>query len=93
MVTRTELAPMDEFGSFSTTFGTRPSKVGSAQFDFQQGVNANLAQWLWGIILLNMHGNAPIEVMLHIYFSFEYVKFIHYQINRSHDGAFIFNAL
>jgi hypothetical protein len=52
-----------------------------------------LAQWPWGIILLNMHGNAPIEVMLHIYISFEYVKFIHYQINRPHDGAFVFNAL
>jgi hypothetical protein len=35
---------MDEFGSFNTTFGIRPSKVDGAQFDFQQGVNANLAQ-------------------------------------------------
>jgi len=35
---------MDELGSFSTTFGTRPSTVGGAQFEFQQGVNANLAQ-------------------------------------------------
>jgi hypothetical protein len=52
-----------------------------------------LAQWPWGIILLNMHGNAPIEVMLHIYFSFEYGKLIHYQINRPHDWAFVFNAL
>jgi len=84
---------MDEFESFSTTFGTRPSKIGSAWFDFQQGVNANLAQWPWGTILLNMHGNAPIEVMLHIYFSFEYGKLIHYQINRPHDWAFVFNAL
>ncbi len=45
------------------------------------------------IILLNMHGNAPMKVMLHIYFNFEYVKLIHYQTNRSHDGAFVFNAL
>jgi hypothetical protein len=87
------MAPMDALGSFSTTFGTRPSKVGGARFDFQQGVNANLAQWLWGIIFLNMHGNAPIKVMLHIYFNFEYVKFIDYQTNKSHDGAFVFNAL
>ncbi len=84
---------MDGFRSFSTTFGTRPSKVGDARFDFQQEVNANLAQWSWSIILLNMHANAPIEVMLHIYFNFEYVKFIHYQTNRPHDGAFVFNAL
>jgi len=34
-----------------------------------------------------MNGNAPIEVMLHIYFNFEYVKFMHYQTNRPHDGA------
>jgi len=40
-----------------------------------------------------MHGNAPIEVMLHIYSNFEYVKFIHYQTNIPHDGAFMFNAL
>jgi hypothetical protein len=59
----------------------------------QWWVNANLAQWPWGIILFNMHGNAPIEVMLHIYFNFEYVKLIHYQTNRPHDGAFVFNAL
>jgi hypothetical protein len=39
-----------------------------------------------------MHGNAPIEVMLHIYFNFENIKFIHYQINKPHDGAFVFNA-
>ncbi len=84
---------MDELGSFSTTFGTRPSKVGGARFDLQWWVNANLAQWPWGIILFNMHGNAPIEVMLHIYFNFEYVKLIHYQTNRPHDGAFVFNAL
>ncbi len=84
---------MDRFESFNTTSGTKPSKVGSAQFDFQQGVNPNLAQWSWGIILFNMHGNAPIEVMLHIYFNFEYVKLIHYQTNRPHDGAFVFNAL
>jgi len=84
---------MEVLRYFKTTFGTKPSKVGSAQFDFQQGVNANLAQWPWGIILLNMDGIAPIEVMLHIYFSFEYVKSIHYQINRLHDGAFLFNAL
>jgi hypothetical protein len=84
---------MDELGSFNTTFGTRPSKVGGARFDFQQKVNANLAQWSWGIILLNAHGNAPIEVMLHIYFNFECVQLIHYQINRPHDGAFMFNAL
>ncbi len=84
---------MDEFKSFNTTFGTKTSKVGGAQFDFQQGVNTNLAQWPWGIIFLYMHGNAPITVMLHIYSSFEYVKFIHYQINIPHDGAFVFNAL
>jgi len=84
---------MDGLESFSITFGTRPSKVGGARFDFQQGVNPNLAQWSWGIIPLNMHGCVPIEVMLHIYFNFEYVKLIHYQINRSHDGAFVFNAL
>ncbi len=84
---------MDEFGSFSTTFEIRPSKVDGAWFDFQQGVNANLAQWWWGIIFLYMHGNAPIEVMLHIYSNFEYVKFIHYQTNIPHDGAFMFNAL
>ncbi len=35
---------MDEFKSFNTTFGTKTSKVGGAQFDFQQGVNTNLAQ-------------------------------------------------
>jgi len=35
---------MDGLKSFNTTFGTRPSKVGGAQFDFQQGVNTNLAQ-------------------------------------------------
>jgi hypothetical protein len=35
---------MDEFGSFNTTFGIKTSKVGGAQFEFQQGVNANLAQ-------------------------------------------------
>jgi hypothetical protein len=35
---------MDKLRSFSTTFGTRPSKVGDARFDFQQGVNADLAQ-------------------------------------------------
>jgi hypothetical protein len=52
-----------------------------------------LAQWPWGIILLNIHGNAPIEVMLHIYFNFEYVKLIHYQSDRPHDKAFVFNAL
>jgi hypothetical protein len=52
-----------------------------------------LAQWLWGIILFNMHGNALMEVMFHIYFNFEYVKLIHYQTNRPHDGAFVFNAL
>ncbi len=45
------------------------------------------------IILLNMHGNAPMKVMLHIYFNFEYVKLIRYQTNRSHDGAFVFNTL
>ncbi len=84
---------MDALGSFNTTFGTKPSKVGGVWFDFQQGVNANLAQWSWGIILLNMHGNAPIKIMLHIYFNFEYVKLIHYQINRPHDRAFVFNAL
>jgi hypothetical protein len=84
---------MDALGSFSTTFGTRPSKVGGARFEFQHGVNANLAQWSWSIILLNMNGNAPIEVMLHIYFNFEYVKFMHYQTNRPHDGAFVFDAL
>ncbi len=83
---------MDQLRSFSTPFGTRPSKVGGARFDFQQGVNANLAQWPWGIILLNMHRNAPIKVMLHIYFNFEYVKLIHYQTNKPHDGAFVFNA-
>jgi hypothetical protein len=52
-----------------------------------------LAQWSWGIIHLNMHGNAPIEVMLHIYFNFDYVKFNHCQTIRPHDGAFVFNAL
>jgi hypothetical protein len=87
------MAPMDGLRSFSTTFGTRPSKVDNAWFDFQQGINANLAQWPWGIILLNMHGNAPIEVTLHIYSSFEFVKLIHYQTNRPHDGDFVFNAL
>jgi hypothetical protein len=40
-----------------------------------------------------MHGNAPIEVILHIYFNFEYVKLIQYQINRPHDGTFVFNAI
>jgi len=35
---------MDEFGSFNITFGTKTPKVGGAQFEFQQGVNANLAQ-------------------------------------------------
>jgi len=35
---------MDKFKSFKTTFGTKASKVGGAQFNFQQGVNANLAQ-------------------------------------------------
>jgi hypothetical protein len=40
-----------------------------------------------------MHGNAPIEVMLHIYFSFEYAKLNHYQINRPHDNTFMFKAL
>ncbi len=84
---------MDEFGSFSTTFEIKPSKVDGARFDFQQRVNANLAQWPWGIIFLYMHGNAPIKVMLHIYFSFEYVKLVHYQSNKSHDRAFVFNAL
>ncbi len=84
---------MDKLKYFSTTFETKPSKVGGAGFDFQQGVNANLAQWLWGIILFNMHGNALMEVMFHIYFNFEYVKLIHYQTNRPHDGAFVFNAL
>jgi hypothetical protein len=44
-------------------------------------------------MILNMHGNAPIEVMLHTYFSFEYVKFLHYQTNRPHDEVFMFNAL
>jgi len=44
------------------------------------------------MILLNMHENASIEVMLRIYFNFEYVKFIHYQTNKPHDGAFVFNA-
>ncbi len=83
---------MDKLGYFKTTFATRPSKVGSARFDFQQGVNANLAQWPWGIIFLYMHGNAPIEVMLDIYSIFEYVKLIHYQTNKPHDGAFVFNA-
>ncbi len=29
----------------------------------------------------------------HIYFNFAYVKLIHCQTNRSHDGAFVFNAL
>jgi hypothetical protein len=84
---------MEELRSFNVTFGTKPSKVGGARFDFQPAVNANLAQWLWGIILLNMHGNAPIEVILHIYFSFEYVKLIRYQTNRPHDGTFVFNAI
>jgi hypothetical protein len=84
---------MDGLGYFNTTFGTTTSKVGGTRFDFQQGVNANLAQWPWGIILLNIHGNAPIEVMLHIYFNFEYVKLIHYQSDRPHDKAFVFNAL
>jgi hypothetical protein len=84
---------MDKLGYFSTTFGTRPSKVGGAQFEFQQGVNANLAQWSWGIILLNMLGTAPIEVILPIYFNFEYVKLIHYQTNRPQDATFVFNAL
>jgi hypothetical protein len=84
---------MDGHISFSTTFGTRPLKVGGAQFDFQQGINANLVQWPWGIILLNMHGNAPMKVMLHVYFNFECVKLIHYQTNQPHDGAFVFNAL
>jgi len=84
---------MEELKSFNTTFGTKPSKVGGAQFDFQQAINANLAQWPWGIILLNMHGNAPIEVILHIYFSFESVKLNHYQTNRPHDGTFVFNAI
>jgi hypothetical protein len=84
---------VDGLGIFNTTFGTRPSKVGGVRFDFQQGVNANLAQWTWGIILLNMHRNGPIEVMLHIYSSFEYVKLTHYQTNKPHDGAFVFNAL
>jgi hypothetical protein len=87
------MAPMDGLKSFSITFGTRSSKVGNAWFDFQHGVNANLAQWPWGIILLNMHGNAPIKVTLHIYFNFEYVKLFHYQTNRPHDGAFMFNTL
>jgi hypothetical protein len=41
---------MDEFESVNTTLGTKTSKVGSAQFDFQQGVNANLAESSWGII-------------------------------------------
>ncbi len=90
---RIELVPMDELRSFLTTFGTRPSKVGGAWFAFQQGVHVNLAQWPWGIVLLNMHGNAPIKVMLHIYFSFEYIRLIHYQIDRPHDGIFVFNAL
>jgi hypothetical protein len=31
--------------------------------------------------------------MLHIYFNFEYVKFIDYQTNKPHDGAFVFNIL
>jgi hypothetical protein len=35
---------MDELGFNSTTFEITPSKLGSAQFDFQQEVNANLAQ-------------------------------------------------
>jgi len=35
---------MEELKSFNTTFGTKPSKVGGAQFDFQQAINANLAQ-------------------------------------------------
>ncbi len=65
---------MDGFGSFNTTFGIKPSNVGGARFDFQQGINASLAQWSWGIIPLNMHGDAPIKVMLHIYFNFEYVN-------------------
>ncbi len=84
---------MDKFKPFKTTFGTRPSKVGGAWFDFQRGVNANLAQWPWGIIILYMHVNAPIKVMLHIYSSLEYVKLIHCQIDKPHDGAFVFNAL
>jgi hypothetical protein len=45
------------------------------------------------VLILNMHRNAPIKVMLHIYFNFEYVKFIEYQTNKPHDGAFVFNAL
>jgi hypothetical protein len=40
-----------------------------------------------------MHGNALIKVMLNIYFNFEYVKHIHYQTNKPHEGAFVFNAL
>jgi len=84
---------MDQLGFNNITFETTPSKLGNAQFDFQQEVNANLAQWPWGIILFNMHGNAPIKVMLHIYFSFEYVKHIHYQTNKPHDGDFVFNVL
>jgi hypothetical protein len=33
------------------------------------------------------------KVMLQIYFNFEYVKFIYYQTNKPHVGAFVFNAL
>jgi hypothetical protein len=44
-------------------------------------------------MFLNMLGNAPMKVILHIYFSLEYGKLIHYQTNRPHDGAFVFNAL
>ncbi len=84
---------MDQFGSFSTTFRTKTSNLGGARFGFQQKINANLAQWPWGIDFFNMHGNAPIKVMLHIYFNFEYVKFINYETNKPHDGAFVFNAL
>jgi hypothetical protein len=35
---------MDQLGFNNITFKTTPSKLGSAQFDFQQEVNANLAQ-------------------------------------------------
>ncbi len=84
---------MDQFGSFNTTFRIKTSELGGARFDFQRRINANLAQWPWGINSLNMHGNALIKVMLHIYFNFEYVKFIDYQTNKPHDGAFVFNAL
>jgi hypothetical protein len=35
---------MDALGSFNTTFGTRPSKVGGARFELQHEINANLAQ-------------------------------------------------